>query len=157
MKVNTKSAHIKTTCKNLVKALTCSSLLGLCLTLPTNAITTVKNEKTTISQLSQAANKQRSQPRVLTATILTRGETATTIFKLLNGNTYQATDVDSSGNVTRRRQVSVTFNDNFIQMKSTDTAQDTYRGIISGNRVENGIWFSPTNPVWFGTWTATLE
>jgi hypothetical protein len=49
------------------------------------------------------------------------------------------------------------FYGNFIEIQALDATQDTYRGIVLGNRIDNGIWFNPNDSVWFGTWTATLE
>jgi hypothetical protein len=157
MKFSKEAGYALKTVRNFVTVASCSTLLGFSFMLHTNATYPVKNEDGKADYSFQASNKQRSQPSVMNATILTRGETATTIFKFLNGNTYQATDIDSSGNITRKRQFSVTRNGNFVEMKSLDSTKDTYRGIISGNRIDNGIWFNPNDQVWFGTWTATLE
>lgn len=126
-----------------------TTTISLASTIPAIADST---QKTPVFQVAQ-----RSKPQTLTATISTRGEVATTIFKATNGSTYQILDVNSSGKITRTRQATVSVNGNFIQMKSTDGSQDVYRGIIAGNRIENGIWYNPNDPVWFGNWTATLE
>lgn len=136
---------------------TCSILLNFSFIPDTNAVSFIKKPDSQSDDLLPAGNTQRSQPRAITATILTRGEIGKTVFKLVSGNTYQATDFDSLGNISRTRQVYVRWNGNFIEMKSLDATQDTYRGIVSGNRIDNGIWFNPNDSVWFGTWTATLE
>jgi hypothetical protein len=140
--------HNNTLARSIALLSILTTTISLAATVPAIANSTQKDAVVRVAQ--------RSKP-TLTATISTRGEVATTIFKATNGSIYQVLDVNSSGKITRTRQATVSVNGSFIQIKSTDGSQDVYRGIIAGNRVENGIWYNANDPTWFGNWTATLE
>lgn len=79
--------------------------------------------------------------------------TGTTFTRVGSSNQYQAIDTGAN---SRNRTVTLQRFGNVIQMKANDSTQDTYRGIITGNRI-NGIWFNPNVPRYFGTWDGTLE